>query len=110
MCLTIYLTFLSQKRLFQQHISMKTHYNLHIPHTFILSVFLLMPITIKAQYYSVNYDYQTIAAMVATYGAEAGTEGMTKQNTSNIAESYGYSEVATAGIFASKLLDRNALK
>lgn len=89
---------------------MKTHHNLHIPHTIILSFALLMSLTTKAQYYSVNFDYQTIAAMVATYGAEAGIEAMTKQNTSNIAESYGYSEVATAGIFASKLLDRNALK
>lgn len=65
---------------------------------------------VKAQYYSVNFDYQTIAAMVATYGTEAATEMMYRQNTNSIKEAYTYSEVATAGIFASKLLDRNALK
>lgn len=65
---------------------------------------------VKAQYYSTNFDYTTIAAMVSGYGAEAGIEMMYQQNTSKIAESYAYSEVATAGIFASKLLDRNALK
>lgn len=65
---------------------------------------------VRAQYNSTNYDYATIAAMVSGYGAEAGIEMMYQQNTSKIAESYSYSEVATAGIFASKLLDRNALK
>lgn len=65
---------------------------------------------VKAQFYSTNYDYETIAAMVSGYGAEVGIEMMYQHNTSKIAESYSYSEVATAGIFASKLLDRNALK
>lgn len=74
---------------------------------FVLTLAVVIPA--KAQY-SVNYDYQTIAAMVAAYGTEAATETMYQQNTSKIAEAYGYSEVATAGIFASKLLDRNALK
>lgn len=64
----------------------------------------------RAQFNGVNYDYETIAAMVSGYGAEAGIEMMYQQNTSKIAQSYAYSELAAAGIFASKLLDRNALK
>lgn len=76
--------------------------------TFFFALIGVCPV--KAQYYSVNFDYKTIGAMVGAYAEEAGTEAMVRQNTSDIAESYGYSEVATAGIFASKLLDRNALK
>lgn len=81
---------------------------IHIISTILLTLTVISPV--RAQYYSTNFDYETIAAMVAGYGTQAGTEMMYQQNTSKIAESYGYSEVASAGIFASKLLDRNALK
>ena len=82
-----------------------------IRYILLISILSLTDATsLKAQYYSVNFDYQTIAAMVASFAAEAGTEELNQQTTAQIADSYGYSEVATAGIYASKLLDRNALK
>lgn len=77
---------------------------------FLITLLALGDVTsLKAQY-SVNYDYQTIAAMVSGYATQAGTEVLHQNNVSKIADAYSYSEVATAGIYASKLLDRNALK
>lgn len=82
----------------------------------ILNILLALVLTLvdvtslKAQYYSVNFDYKTIAAMVEGYAAQSGTELLYRENTNQIADAYSYSEVATAGIYASKLLDRNALK
>ena len=32
--------------------------------------------TVHAQYYSVNYDTRTVAAMVAAFGTEAVAEGL----------------------------------
>lgn len=82
-----------------------------IKNILLISILTLVDVTsVRAQYYSVNFDYATIAAMTAGFATEAGTELLHRENTSKIAESYSYSEVATAGIFASKLLDRNALK
>lgn len=75
-----------------------------------LCIALTGVLPVRAQYYSVNYDYATIGAMVAAFGTEAATEALHQQNTSKILDSYTSAEVATAGIFASKLLDRNALK
>lgn len=62
-----------------------------------------------AQYYSVNFDAKTVAAMVATYGTGTVAEAYYDEQVQNILKHYKASEVATAGIFASKFLERKAL-
>lgn len=63
----------------------------------------------KAQYYSVNYDQETVAAMVAAFGTGATSEAYYNEQVQNILKHYNAAEVATAGIFASKFLERQAL-
>lgn len=63
----------------------------------------------KAQYYSVNYDQETVAAMVAAFGTGAASEAYHNEQVQNILKHYNAAEVATAGIFASKFLERQAL-
>ena len=70
---------------------------------------LAFPVSVKAQYYSVNFDPKTVAAMAAAFNTEAATEAYYAQQTSKIREHYQAAEVAAAGIFASKYLDRKAL-
>lgn len=65
--------------------------------------------TVKAQYYSINIDYATIALMTATFEAEAATEKQHKKNLQDIRDSYAAAAVASSGILASKYLDRTAL-
>ena len=62
-----------------------------------------------AQYYSVNIDYKTIAAMEKAYSTEAAMENLHNDNIQKIYSSYKDAELATAGIFSSKYLDRRAL-
>ena len=62
-----------------------------------------------AQYYSVNYDKETVAAMATAFGAEAVAEGYYSEQVGAILEHYNAAEVAAAGIFASKFLERKAL-
>ena len=62
-----------------------------------------------AQYYSVNYDKQTVAAMAAAYGTEAVAEAYYNEQLQNILKHYNAAEVASAGIFASKFLERKAM-
>lgn len=64
---------------------------------------------VNAQYYSVNFDKKTIAAMSASFSAEAATEMYYTEQIAKIRESYQAAEVAAAGIFSSKYLDRKAL-
>lgn len=64
---------------------------------------------IFAQYYSINVDYSTIEAMAAAYSAESATEALHNENIQKILERYKAAEVASAGIFSSKYLDRRAL-
>ena len=70
---------------------------------------LALPVSVKAQYYSVNYDQKTVAEMAASFNAEAATEMYYAEQLSKIHESYQAAEVAAAGIFTSKFLDRKAL-
>ena len=63
----------------------------------------------KAQYYSVNFDKETVAKMVASFNTEAAIEMYYAQQVAKIREHYQAAEVAAAGIFASKYLDRKAL-
>ena len=65
--------------------------------------------TVHAQYYSVNYDTRTVAAMVAAFGTEAVAEGYYREQVDDILKHYNAAEVATAGIFASKFLEHKAL-
>ena len=83
-----------------------------ITHIALLTVWLLtlaLPVSVRAQYYSVNYDTKTVAAMTAAFGTEAATEAYYAQQVAKIREHYQAAEVAAAGIFASKYLDRKAL-
>jgi len=64
---------------------------------------------VHAQYYSVNFDAKTVAAMVAAYGTGTIAEAYYDEQVQNILKHYKASEVATAGIFASKFLERKAL-
>ena len=64
---------------------------------------------IHAQYYSVNYDARTVAAMAAAFGTEAVTESYYREQVDDILKHYTAAEVAAAGIFASKFLEHKAL-
>ena len=60
-------------------------------------------------WYSVNYDNKTVAAMVAAFGTETATEMYYSEQVKEILDRYSAAEVAAAGIFMSKFLDRRAL-
>ena len=60
-------------------------------------------------WYSVNYDKKTGAAMTAAFGTETATEMYYSEQVRKILDRYSAAEVATAGIFMSKYLDRKAL-
>ena len=75
----------------------------------IISLIICALTTAKAQYYSVNYDQETVAKMVASFNTEAATEMYYEDQIAKIREHYQAAEVAAAGIFTSKFLDRKAL-
>ena len=64
---------------------------------------------VHAQYYSVNYDARTVAAMAAAFGTETVAESYYREQVDDILKHYNAVEVATAGIFASKFLEHKAL-
>ena len=64
---------------------------------------------VHAQYYSVNYDARTVAAMAAAFGTETVAESYYREQVDDILKHYNVAEVATAGIFASKFLEHKAL-
>ena len=68
----------------------------------------LAVIPVKAQYYSINVDYGTMAAMSEAFTTEAAMEALHNENLQKIYDSYKAAEVASAGIFSSKYLDRKA--
>jgi prefoldin subunit 5 len=70
---------------------------------------LALPVSVRAQYYSINVDYKTMAAMSEAYATEAAMEALHNENLQKIYDSYKAAEVASAGIFSSKYLDRKAL-
>ena len=77
-----------------------------------LSLIFLSLVTVQrahAQYYSVNYDPRTVAAMAVAFGTEAVAEGYYREQVDDILKHYQAAEVATAGIFASKFLEHKAL-
>lgn len=73
-------------------------------------VILIIGMMMSLSSYSVNLDLRTSAAMRAAYTLESLTESMNEQSVDKILDHYIPAEVATAGIFASKWLDRKALK
>jgi DNA-directed RNA polymerase subunit RPC12/RpoP len=58
---------------------------------------------------SVNYDKKTVAAMATAFGTEVATEAYYNEQVKKVLEQYSAAEVAAAGIFSSKYLDRKAL-
>ena len=76
---------------------------------FILILCVCAVVPSAAQYYSVNYDKRTVAEMTAAFASEAATEAYYAEQVAKIREYYQAAEVAAAGIFTSKFLDRRAL-
>ena len=76
---------------------------------FIIILFVCAAVPMTAQYYSVNYDKRTVAEMTAAFASEAATEAYHAEQVAKIREYYQAAEVAAAGIFTSKFLDRRAL-
>lgn len=76
---------------------------------FIIILFVCAAVPMTAQYYSVNYDRRTVAEMTAAFASEAATEAYYAEQVAKIREYYQAAEVAAAGIFTSKFLDRRAL-
>lgn len=75
----------------------------------IMTIATLFAQQAHAQYYSVNIDAKTVAAMVAAYGTGTVAEAYYDEQVQAILKHYKASKVATAGIFASKFLERKAL-
>ena len=76
---------------------------------FILIVICAFAIQVNAQYVRVNYDKKTIAAMVGAYGAETVAEVYYNEQVKKILDKYSAAEVAAAGIFLSKYMDRKGM-
>ena len=76
---------------------------------FIIILIFCAAVPMTAQYYSVNYDKRTVAEMTAAFASEAATEAYYAEQVAKIREYYQAAEVAAAGIFTSKFLDRRAL-
>ena len=65
--------------------------------------------TLRAQYYSINIDLKTAAAMQAAYSAGAVGEAFYNEQLKSILGHYRGAETAAAGIFSSEYLRRRAL-
>lgn len=77
--------------------------------SFILIVVLLTAVQhVHAQYYSVNYDTRTVAAMAAAFGTETVAESYYREQVDDILKHYNAAEVAAAGIFSAKFLEHKA--
>ncbi len=78
--------------------------------TVILAIFFSLAVTtVRAQYASINVDNKTMEAMSEAFTTEATMEALHNENLQKIYDSYKAAEVASAGIFSSKYLDRKAL-
>ncbi len=76
---------------------------------FFMTVLLGVATTSRAQYYSINIDLETAAAMQAAYAAGAAGEALYKEQVRNILEHFRGAETAAATIFSSEYLKRRAL-
>lgn len=75
----------------------------------LLLIALLALSNARAQYYSINFDEETVAKMAAAFNTEAVAEAYYAEQIANIRDHYETAELAAAGIFSSKFLDRKAL-
>lgn len=75
----------------------------------IIVLFVNVGLSLHAQIYAINYDKQTVAAMAVAYNTEAATEAYYSQQVKEVLKHYNAAEIATAGIFASKFLERKAM-
>lgn len=80
-------------------------------HRFLLIVVLLLVgiQRMSAQYYRINYDTKTIAAMFGAYGTEAAAESYYNNQVQDILKHYETASAAVAGMYSSKYMDRKAL-
>ena len=97
----------SFNRPYSHRLRLATQQMKHYLSIFILVFCVLAPV--RAQYYSVNVDTKTVAAMTAAFNTEAAAEMYYAEQLAKIRKSYQAAEVAAAGIFAGKYLDRKAL-
>ena len=79
---------------------------------FIAIILLILPVTsMSAQsYHAINIDAKTVAAMTAAYAIEEETERKTASDVDSILGQYTKASLSTAGIYLSKLKDRNAMR
>ena len=77
--------------------------------TLLTAVYLSVYACMAQTYMKVNYDTKTVAAMSAEYAAAAVAEGYYDEQVKDILAKYGVAEVAAAGIFTSKFLERKSL-
>ncbi|WP_238319127.1 hypothetical protein [Segatella baroniae] len=61
-------------------------------------------------YHAINIDAKTVAAMTAAYAIEEETERKTASDVDSILGHYTKASLSTAGIYLSKLKDRNAMR
>lgn len=75
-------------------------------------ILLILSVTaMSAQsYHAVNIDEGTVAAMTAAYAIESETERLTVSDVDSILGHYTKASLSTAGIYLSKLKDRNAMR
>ena len=78
-------------------------------HLILVILLFVFSENIYAQYASVNIDNKTVAAMSASFGAEAVSESYYNEQVQEILKHYKSAEIAAAGIFSSKFLDRKAM-
>ena len=78
---------------------------------FLFPLFVLLGAApaLRAQYYSINIDLKTAAAMQVAYSAGAAGEAFYNEQVKSILEHYRGAETAAAGIFSSEYLRRRAL-
>lgn len=79
---------------------------------FIAIILLSLSVTsMSAQsYHAINIDAKTVAAMTAAYAIEEETERKTASDVDSILGHYTKASLSTAGIYLSKLKDRNAMR
>ena len=65
-------------------------------------VLLVGIVKMSAQYYRINYDAKTIAAMTGAYGTETASEAYYNEQIKEILKHYRSAEVAAATIYSSK--------
>ena len=79
-------------------------------HLSLIITILLLAVTrpVHAQYYSVNYDARTVAAMAAAFGTEAVAEGYEGKRVKNFRRPTTAGEGAAPEIFGSNFLQQKA--